>query len=314
MIRQHSAPTPYMVGDVHFYSLELPDGVALFDCGPPTPEGQEALRGAVDLGRLRHVFLTHTHIDHYGLCPWLERNSDAVFWMPARDLERLKRRDEHEAKAGELLDGFGFGPAFLKTMRKSFRRTTVMPENFSRYRATEESELPRDFGLSWVPCPGHSQSDLAWLVEDRAVTGDILLRGIFQVPLLDLDLSTYEGRFRNYEAWCDSIPRIAALRGRRILPGHRGCAEVDGALVEYTKTLLQRARLVGLHRGLELTAIVEEIFRGRLTDPFFVYLKASEIVFMLDFLEDPARLGSALEAVGLMDQVGELFREAVATV
>jgi 2,4-dienoyl-CoA reductase (NADPH2) len=49
------------------------------------------------------------------------------------------------------------------------------------------------------------------------------------------------------------------------------------------------------------------LFKARLTDPFFVYLKVSEIVFMLDFLENPALLKSSLQQTGLFDQVCELY-------
>lgn len=304
-----------MVGDVHFYSAEGEGGRSyLFDCGPPTAEARAILRAEVDLRRLEGVFLTHCHIDHYGSCPFLEEASGARIYMPRGDVERLRRREEHEAKAAELFLALGFDRAFLEAMRESFRRTTVMPRDFSRYAAAEEAPLPAELGLSFLPCPGHSQSDLVWLAGGEAVSGDSLLRGIFQVPLLDLDLGGFAGRFGNYRAWCDSIPKLASLEGRRVLPGHRERVEPLGALAEYARTLLSRARRVAPHRGLSLPSIVEELFRGRLKDSFHAYLKASEIVFMLDFLEEPGRLGAALGAVGLLGQVEEEFEAALAAV
>jgi 2,4-dienoyl-CoA reductase (NADPH2) len=60
-----------------------------------------------------------------------------------------------------------------------------------------------------------------------------------------------------------------------------------------------------------MNIIIERIFRGRLTEPFFIYLKVSEIVFMLDFLENPMLLKSTLTQIGLFDKVEGLF-EAVA--
>jgi len=309
MMQQHSIPTPYMVGEVHFYTAESDDGAWIFDCGPPLKEGRDALEKTVDFERLRHVFLTHCHIDHYGLAPWLEGRSGATIWLSGLDLAKLVRREEHEAKTAELLHSLGFGPAFMESMRESFRRTTVTPVDFSRYRTVENTEPPA--GLGWLACPGHSQGDLVWLSGDEAVSGDVILRGIFQVPLLDLDLSAFEGRFRNYEAWCDSIPKLGSLRGKRILPGHRETVDIDSALVDYATTLFQRAALVKRHRRLPVPDIVDEIFRGRLIDPFFVYLKASEIVFMLDFLDDPKRLERAFSAVGLMDRVAEPYFDAI---
>ena len=60
-----------------------------------------------------------------------------------------------------------------------------------------------------------------------------------------------------------------------------------------------------------MTSIVDEIFKGRLSDPFYIYLKVSEIVFMIDFLDDPERLRSALVAVGLFDGLAEIYEEAI---
>ena len=39
-MHQHTVQTPYMVGEVHFYSAELNGELVLFDTGPPTPEGE----------------------------------------------------------------------------------------------------------------------------------------------------------------------------------------------------------------------------------------------------------------------------------
>jgi 2,4-dienoyl-CoA reductase (NADPH2) len=64
-------------------------------------------------------------------------------------------------------------------------------------------------------------------------------------------------------------------------------------------------------RGLRLPEIIEAIFRKRLSEPFFVYLKASEIVFMLDFLENPDLLRASLEGIGLFDGIADPFQLAI---
>jgi glyoxylase-like metal-dependent hydrolase (beta-lactamase superfamily II) len=46
------------------YVVETPEGPALFDCGPATCF--ERLRKAVDLGQIRHLLLSHIHLDHAG--------------------------------------------------------------------------------------------------------------------------------------------------------------------------------------------------------------------------------------------------------
>jgi len=308
---QHTVHTPYMVGDVHFYSAELDGALALFDTGPPTPEGEGALRGSVDLGRLKYLFITHCHVDHYGLANYVLENSSACVYLPRLDAVKFTRHADRMACLGSLLGQYGFGAEFVRQLRESSDRHKVFPAVPERYRIVEESAELKALGIDWLACPGHSQSDLVYLVGDCAVSGDLLLRDIFQAPLLDIDLETFESRYRNYDAYCASLGKLVRLRGLRILPGHReNVGGVDAAIVFYVTTLLERSAKLLPFRGLAVNEMVERLFQGRLTDPFHVYLKISEIVFMLDFMENPDLLRSALESIGLFDQVAQLYSMA----
>ncbi|MDD2735095.1 MAG: MBL fold metallo-hydrolase [Desulfuromonadaceae bacterium] len=303
-MRQHTVQTPYIVGEVHFYSVELNGELVLFDTGPPTPEGEACLRDEIDLKRLKHVCITHCHVDHYGLANFILQQSDAAIYIPRSDAIKFQRHAERMERMVELLGGCGFGGDFAVQLRESFERNKVFPAIPERFRIVEECDVLARLGISYLPCPGHSQSDLVYLVGGSAVTGDILLRNIFQAPLLDIDLESFTGRFRNYDAYCSSLLNLVQLRGRSIMPGHRRSVEsVDDALLFYVRTLLERVVQLLPFRGLALNNIVEQLFKGKLVDPFFVYLKVSEIVFMLDFLDDPTRLKASLEQIGLFDQV-----------
>ena len=307
-MQQHTVQTPYMVGEVHLYSTELEGGLVLFDTGPPTPEGEACLLENIDLKRLKYLLVTHCHVDHYGLANFILQHSDAEVFIPRRDAIKFQRHAERMERIGELLSGYGFGDDFTVQLRESLERNKVFPAKPERFRIVEESDELPELGISYIQCPGHSQSDLVYLVGESAVTGDILLRNIFQAPLLDIDLDNFAGRFRNYDAYCSSLLNLAKLRCRRLMPGHRQYVEgVDGAILFYVRTLLERAVQVVPFRGLALNKMIEQIFKGRLTEPFLIYLKVSEIVFMLDLLENPALLKASLEQIGLFDQVSTLY-------
>jgi 2,4-dienoyl-CoA reductase (NADPH2) len=301
-----------MVGEVHFYSVELDSGLALFDTGPPTGEAKARLLDSIDLAHLKYLFITHCHVDHYGLANFILQNSYAEVFIPRSDAVKFQRHTERMERMGELLNGYGFGSDFAVQLRESFERNKIFPAVPERFRIVEEATALSELGISYLSCPGHSQSDLAYLVGDCAVTGDILLRNIFQAPLLDIDLESFEGRFRNYDKYCASLLSLAQLRGFRIMPGHRQYIKsVDEAILFYVTTLLERAGQILPLRGLPITEIIERLFQGRLTEPFLIYLKISEIVFMLDFIENPALLKASLEQIGLFDRVNTLY-EAVA--
>jgi 2,4-dienoyl-CoA reductase (NADPH2) len=309
---QHTVQTPYMVGEVHFYSAELDSGLALFDTGPPTGEGQARLLDSMDLSQLKYLFITHCHVDHYGLANFILQQSDAEVFIPRRDAIKFQRHAERMERMAGLLGEYGFGSDFVIQLRESFERNKIFPTKPERFRIVEESDELPALGIRYLSCPGHSQSDLVYLVGDCAVTGDILLRNIFQAPLLDTDLESFAGRFRNYDTYCSSLFNLAQLRGYRIMPGHRHYVDgVDEAILFYVRTLLERSLQLLPFRALSMTKMIEHIFKGRLIEPFFIYLKLSEIVFMLDFLENPTLLKASLEQIGLFDQIRSLY-EAVA--
>jgi len=298
---RHTLETPYPVGPVHCYCGEPGGDLVLFDTGPPTAEGRDYLAQNLDLSRLRHVIVSHCHIDHYGLAAWLEEHFDAQVWLPYRDALKIRRHRERLDRLEALLREYGFSPEFVAGFRASMTDGTVFPTFPRRFRIVEEG-LPEQLGLGVLPCPGHSQSDLVFTGGDWAVTGDVLLRGIFQSPLLDVDLETGE-RFGNYRAYCRSLRNLAQLRGRRILPGHREPVEsVDAGILFYVGKLLERAGKLREVAGTDnLAQTVRTLFGDSLQHDFHVYLKASEIVFMFDFLHQPQLLRDALAEIGLLE-------------
>jgi hydroxyacylglutathione hydrolase len=302
-----------MVGEVHYYSTEIEGELVLFDTGPPTHEGLAELERSVDLKRLKHLFITHCHVDHYGLAAHIEANSGAQIHFPRQDVLRLRRLDEWRAGLQELLVDAGFEAELGLRLQAEFQAHQTFPPCPKEYDIVEDSDIPEKLGIAILPCPGHSQSDLVYLQDGFAVTGDVLLRGIFQSPLLDLDAESFQGRFKTYDAYCTTLLNLPVLRGKEILPAHREYVEgVDETVVFYLTKLLERAGQVQRFAELEkVSEVVKRIFGAALIDPFVIYLKASEIYFMRDFLANPAKLKSSLLQVGLFDRVREGYQAVV---
>jgi hydroxyacylglutathione hydrolase len=313
-MKRHTVMTPYMVGEVHYYSTELNGELVLFDTGPPTPEGLAELERTVDLKRLKHLFVTHCHVDHYGLAAHVESHSTARIYFPRKDALRLRRKEEWMAGLQGLLIAAGFEADFGRRLQAIFQAHQTLPPCPKEFEIVEDSAVPGQLGISILPCPGHSQSDLVYLQGGFAVTGDILLRGIFQSPLLDVDTGSFSERFQNYHAYCSSLLNLATLRGLVVLPAHREYVDgVDGTIIFYLRKLLERAGQVKRFAHLEkISDVVQQIFGETLVDPFVIYLKASEIYFMRDFLAEPARLKRSLEQIGIFKQVRESYELTIA--
>ncbi len=311
---QHTVHTPYMVGESHFYSTEIDGDLVLFDTGPASSHARAYLKSQIDLRRLKYLFITHGHVDHCGLAAYIAQNSTAEILVPRKDAKKMQHHELRVAYIHQFLKEFGFDDAFAERLQGILDEKKYFPEMPRRCTIVEESDIPQKLGIDWLSCPGHSQSDLVYLCGNDAVSGDVLLRDIFQAPLLDVDMDTFTGRFRNYDAYCSSLLELGKLRKCRILPGHREYVNgLNDTIHFYIRKLLERAGQVKRFDGVEsIKEVIGHLFGESLVDPFVIYLKASEIVFMRDFLAEPGKLESSLENIGLSDAVSELYAAVTA--
>jgi 2,4-dienoyl-CoA reductase (NADPH2) len=312
-MRQHTIKTPYIVGEVHCYSTEINGELVLFDSGPPTAEAFDSLKSQIDVSRLKYLFITHCHIDHYGLVSKIIDHSDVRIFFPRNEAIRFRRREECLGQLVQLLSNFGCNEqitGYIQEKTETEYQAVGIP---TQYEIVEESDVPAKLGIQWMSCPGHSQSDLVYIHGKHAITGDILLRNIFQVPVLDVDTTTFAGRFRNYDAYCESIMSLQRLRSCHIHPGHRWHVEnVDATILFYVRKMLERAAQVKKHADADsIMDIIRALFGNILKNPFFVHMKISEIIFILDFLANPGQLKSSLEFLGLFAAISDMYHSVV---
>jgi glyoxylase-like metal-dependent hydrolase (beta-lactamase superfamily II) len=143
----HQAP-----GIVGCYLLETEDGPALFDCGPtstiPHLKAELANRG-VDLTDVRHLLLSHIHLDHAGAAgvlvrqnPWLQVHVSEVGAPHLVDPSKL------DASARRL-----YGDAFDELWGE------LAPIPSENVHAVGD----RVVGLECIPTPGHAWHHVSYL-------------------------------------------------------------------------------------------------------------------------------------------------------
>lgn len=295
---RHTLNTPYPVGPVHFYTCELSGDIVMFDTGPYTIEALDYIKRNINLNHLKYVFITHTHADHYGLENFLARNSQATIFISNIDhlkFENLNKRIEISKK---ILLSCGFSENYIekiKTMLLNFVYSVPLPTN---YKILEDSKF--DINLNYQLCPGHSKSDVVYTFKEYAITGDCLLNNIFQTPLLDVDYSRNK-RFNNYEAYCNTLLKFPMLDKYIILPGHRNHTSIEEIVTFYVEKIIERASLIKDLLDKSVFDIIKIALPKALDDPFVVYIKASEILFFMDFLNNPFLLYESLKKINIMD-------------
>jgi 2,4-dienoyl-CoA reductase (NADPH2) len=214
---------------------------------------------------------------------------------------------EYLKQMRDLFLEFGFPRSSAdegKQMLEAFQNAIPFPE---KYLLLDESAgLLEKLGISYMSCPVHSQTDIVYLAEDFAITGDVILREIFTVPLLDIDADSFDGRFKNYAAYCDTISKLKSIEERDILPSHKDYIDsIDERIFFYVNKIAGRAERVAslLKSGKSIYETVMSLPGVGNRDYYRTYIKTCEIVFISDFLKQPELLVEALKKNGLYGRV-----------
>lgn len=176
-------------GEIGAYLLETSGGPALLDCGPATC--LDALRAGVAerglrLGEIRHLLLSHIHLDHAGAAgsivrehPHIQVHVSAIGAPHVVDPSRL------EASARRL-----YGDAFDDLWGE------LAPVPATNVHLVGDDVL----GLACFPSPGHAAHHVSYLASDGTLyNGDAagvrLAPGRFVLPPLpppEVDLESWE--------------------------------------------------------------------------------------------------------------------------
>jgi glyoxylase-like metal-dependent hydrolase (beta-lactamase superfamily II) len=194
------------------YLVETDDGLALFDCGPSTclPALRTALgaRG-VEVGDLRHLLLSHIHLDHAGAAGVLVREHPGLtVHVSEVGLPHLVDPGRLEASARRL-----YGDSFDELWGE------LAPVPAENVRPTGEVVA----GLTCFPTPGHARHHVSYLHEDGTLyAGDAagvrIAPGRFvfaPTPPPDLDL----------DEWAVTLDELERREPRRLALIHFGLFE-----------------------------------------------------------------------------------------
>jgi glyoxylase-like metal-dependent hydrolase (beta-lactamase superfamily II) len=197
--------------DIGVYLVDTDDGLALFDCGPSsTIEALDAgLAGhGVALEDVRHLLLSHIHLDHAGAAGTLVRRHPALtVWVSPVGEPHLvdPSRLEHSARRlyGDLFD-------------ELWGELLPVPEQ--NVRVAEGDVL----GWEAFPTPGHASHHVSYLRDGTLLAGDatgVRMPGASYVlpvsPPPDLDV----------EGWHETVAEIRRRAPERLALIHFGLHE-----------------------------------------------------------------------------------------
>jgi glyoxylase-like metal-dependent hydrolase (beta-lactamase superfamily II) len=245
------------------YLLETADGPALFDCGPavtlPALKAGLAQRG-LELHDVRHLLLSHIHLDHAGGAGVLVREHPTlqvhVSEIGARHLIDPSRLETSARRLyGELFDVL-------------WGELAPVPEENVRIVGDET------LGLETFPTPGHASHHVSYLAADGTLyagdaTGVRIPPGRYVLPVSpppDIDV----------EQWVKTIDEIERRTPQRLALIHFGVHEdVADHLRSFREELARWTEIVG--RGADTEEFIREAQSGIPAEERELYERAAPI-------------------------------------
>lgn len=233
------------------YLLEDADsGVHLIDCGADSKWNRAELRTALAAGRrtivdIASVTARHIHYDHVGMAVWLRRESGARVQMHRRGASAMREGTTYGGPEAEsMVERWGVPAGRLDEVMAAAHRLVASGEPVHVDVALEDGDLldVPGWDLAVLATPGHTPGHLCVVhaASANAFVGDHVLPR--QNPGAGLGGPTAENPV---DAYIESIDRLAELRLRRLLPGHRAViVEPDDRLAAIRDHHLRRRRQV----------------------------------------------------------------------
>jgi glyoxylase-like metal-dependent hydrolase (beta-lactamase superfamily II) len=226
------------------YLIVGPQGPVLVETGPgstlATLQSQLALHGFATAD-VRHVLVTHIHLDHAGAAGWWASQGAQVYVHPFGAPHLIN--PERLLKSANLIYGDRMKPLWGDFLAAPADKVTVV----------QDGDVIDVAGLHFevIETPGHARHHHVYRLEDVAFTGDTA--GILMPGRTLVDVPAPPPEF-DLEAWQTSLTRLIAENFQTIYPTHFGpVTAVEETLTEL-KELLQ-----------DTTSFVKEQMRGGLT-------------------------------------------------
>ena len=193
------------------FLVETSKGPVLVETGPDSTysvlvERLRALGYAPE--EVRHVLVTHIHLDHAGAA-WRFAERGATVYVHPRGVKHLRDPSRLLASAGRI---------FGEQTEELWGRTR--PIAADRIQLVEDGEVlhPGGVRVEALETPGHADHHLTWRIEEAIFTGDVGGVRIGNGPVF---APTPPPEIR-VEAWQKSIARLRGLRAAEIYLTHFG--------------------------------------------------------------------------------------------
>ena len=159
------------------FLLKINKELALIECGPESclkHLKNEIKKNGEDVRNIKHVFLTHIHLDHAGAAWWFAKNGANIYVHPFG--ERHLVNPEKLISSAEIIYG--------NNMKRLWGDIKAVNENKVIPVKDKERIKINDMEIKALHTPGHAKHHISWVIGDSIFTGDVVGAKINNGPLV----------------------------------------------------------------------------------------------------------------------------------
>lgn len=221
-------PIDHPLTNLNLY-LFLGDEPALVDTGPYHPLLEKAILEILEgmgLRNLDHIYLTHSHIDHFGLAARLRELMGASVVAHEEERPRVEqvadRLSEEYGNYASLAPALGFPEEFARALEGLAGTWISLSQPCPLDRLLKGGETVRagDRLLEAVHTPGHTAGHTCYYLRDEGLlfSGDHLMRSITPNP--ELYYPPRGGLITGLPQFLDSLRLLKGMEISCAYPGH----------------------------------------------------------------------------------------------
>ncbi len=239
-------PMPQAGGPANVYVIEETDGgVALFDSGIGTPTGETAVREGFrklgySFGDVRRIYLSHGHIDHFGLARTMSEESGAPVYIHEGDRRKVEQPvanwEAVRPAYTEYMRKLGVSAEDLARLEHHHKHFLAMARPVEHTRGVQDGDVLsfKHFSAVVLHSPGHTPGLTCLYVEQHRLlfSDDHLLERVSPNPLIEVDAEIPDAKFRALPTYLRTLDRTRKLDVDLVLPGHNKPFHGPGRIIE----------------------------------------------------------------------------------
>jgi 2-aminobenzoylacetyl-CoA thioesterase len=273
----------YAIGNPGFPAILITaDRPAIFDAGigmmgPLYLEDLNRILG--DSGRLRYVFLTHSHFDHCSSVPYLKKKIAGLKTGASRIAAEVLVKPKAVAFIGNLNRDVSAGFTDGMTPDMEFEPLEI---DFP-FEDGQEFDLGSGFYFQVISTPGHTRDSVSYYFPRLKflITGEA-------AGVLDATFKVLPEFVSSYSDYIESLKKIASLDTKYLLLGHGFYVTGEDIetywqnAIQETKAFRKKAlKYLDSYRG-DQAAVVEQIYQEDYVAPRTNYQQAGPYLINLE--------------------------------